>query len=342
MTLLLTGAAGFIGSALTWLLVKSDAGKVVALDRLGYASSLDALPPLASPHVFVQADIRDGAALDTILEQHQPRAIIHLAAETHVDRSIDHPGDFVEHNIIGTFQLLEAARRHWQKRGRPDGFRFVHVSTDEVFGSLDQEAPAFGPDSPYRPNSPYSASKAASDHLARAWHATYGLPVIVTNCSNNYGPWQFPEKLMPLIIQKALAGQPLPVYGDGRQRRDWLYVDDHAAGLMAALERGQPGDTYLFGGGQDHANIEVVHALCDELDRQRPSPLGSYRRLISFVADRPGHDRRYAIDSTATRAALNWSPQVDFAQGIARTVRWCLDNPLRAGRDYAGQRLGLG
>ncbi|MCA1907880.1 MAG: dTDP-glucose 4,6-dehydratase [Magnetospirillum sp.] len=342
MTFLLTGAAGFIGSALTRLLVSRQAGKVVALDRLGYAASLDALPPMATPHVLVQADIRDGAALDAILEQHQPRAIIHLAAETHVDRSIDHPGDFVEHNIVGTFQLLEAARRHWQKQGRPDGFRFIHVSTDEVFGSLDTDAPAFGPDSPYRPNSPYSASKAASDHLARAWHATYGLPVTVTNCSNNYGPWQFPEKLMPLIIQKALAGQPLPVYGDGHQRRDWLYVDDHAAGLLAALERGQPGATYLFGGGQDLANIEVVHALCDELDRQHPSAQGSYRRLVSFVTDRPGHDRRYAIDSTATRAALNWSPQVDFAQGVARTVRWCLDNPCWAGRDYAGQRLGLG
>lgn len=342
MTLLLTGAAGFIGSALTWLLVKSDAGKVVALDRLGYASSLDALPPLASPHVFVQADIRDGAALDTILEQHRPRAIIHLAAETHVDRSIDHPGDFVEHNIIGTFQLLEAARRHWQKRGRPDGFRFVHVSTDEVFGSLDQEAPAFGPDSPYRPNSPYSASKAASDHLARAWHATYGLPVIVTNCSNNYGPWQFPEKLMPLVIQKALAGEEVPVYGDGAQRRDWLYVDDHAHGLLAALDRGVPGATYLFGAGEDRSNLDVVGALCAELDRQRPDPRGPHARLIRFVADRPGHDRRYAVDSSRARAELGWSPRMSFADGIAATVRWCLDHPDHAARDHHGQRLGLG
>jgi len=342
MTLLLTGAAGFIGSALTRALVGRQTEKVVALDRLGYAACLDALPPLKPPHVFVQADIRDGAALHAILEQHQPRAILHLAAETHVDRSIDNPGDFVEHNVVGSFQLLEAARHHWQRRGRPDDFRFIHVSTDEVFGSLEHNAPAFSLHTPYRPNSPYSASKAAADHLARAWHTTYGLPVIVTNCSNNYGPWQFPEKLMPLMIQKALAGQPLPVYGDGGQRRDWLYVDDHAAGLMAALERGRPGDTYLFGAGQERANLDVVHALCDELDRQHPSSEGSYRRLVSFVSDRPGHDRRYAIDSTAAREALGWHPQVDFAQGIARTVRWCLDNPRWAGRDYAGHRLGLG
>lgn len=342
MTLLLTGAAGFIGSALTRAAVGGGGEKVVALDRLGYASCPDALPAISAPHVFVQADIRDGAALDAVLEQHAPRAIIHLAAETHVDRSIDSPADFIEHNIVGTFQLLEAARRHWQAQGRPGHFRFVHVSTDEVFGSLEADEPAFGPQTPYRPNSPYSASKASSDHLARAWHATYGLPVVVTNCSNNYGPWQFPEKLMPLIIQKALAGQPLPLYGDGGQRRDWLYVDDHAAGLMAALERGQPGGTYLFGSGRDQANIDVVHALCDELDRQRPSPLGSYRRLITFVTDRPGHDRRYAIDSAATRAALDWAPRTDFAQGIALTVRWCLDNPGWAKRDYDGERLGLG
>ncbi|MBI2241273.1 MAG: dTDP-glucose 4,6-dehydratase [Magnetospirillum gryphiswaldense] len=342
MTLLLTGAAGFIGSALTRACAAGNKEPILALDRMGYASNLAALPPLPAPHSFIQADIRDTATLDSVLTQHRPRAIVHLAAETHVDRSIDSPADFIDHNIVGSFQLLEAARRYWQAQGCPEHFRFIHVSTDEVFGSLQADEPAFGPDSPYRPNSPYSASKAASDHLARAWHATYGLPVMVTNCSNNYGPWQFPEKLMPLIIQKALAGQPLPIYGDGRQRRDWIYVDDHVAGLMAALERGRPGATYLFGAGQDQANLDVVHALCDELDRQRPSPLGSYRRLITFVADRPGHDRRYAIDSQATRVALDWQPQVNFAQGVTRTVRWCLDNPDWARRDYAGQRLGLG
>lgn len=342
MTVLLTGAAGFIGSALTRLVVEQGRHTVVALDRLGYAACLDSLPDFSPPSSFVQADIRDATALDAIFARHQPQAVIHLAAETHVDRSIDHPGDFIEHNIVGTFQLLEAARRHWQAAGRPADFRFIHVSTDEVFGSLHPDDAPFDTASPYRPNSPYSASKASSDHLARAWMATYGLPVIVTNCSNNFGPWQFPEKLIPLLLNKALSGQSLPVYGDGGQRRDWLFVDDHVAGLVAALERGQPGSTYLFGSGEDRTNIEVVKALCAELDRQRPDPAGPYDRLVAFVADRPGHDRRYAVDAGATRTALGWQPRLSFAQGMAATVRWYLDHPQWAGRDYDGRRLGVG
>lgn len=342
MTIMVTGAAGFIGSAVTRALAARRGETVVAVDRLGYAACPQSLPALAAPGGLVVADIRDGAAIEDLLAQHQPRAILHLAAETHVDRSIDGPAAFVEHNIVGTFQLLEAARRHWQHSGRSDHFRFVHVSTDEVFGSLETDEPPFHPGSPYAPNSPYSASKAASDHLARAWMTTYGMPVIVTNCSNNYGPWQFPEKLMPLVIQKALAGEEVPVYGDGAQRRDWLYVDDHAHGLLAALDRGVPGATYLFGAGEDRSNLDVVGALCAELDRQRPDPRGPHARLIRFVADRPGHDRRYAVDSSRARAELGWSPRMSFADGIAATVRWCLDHPDHAARDHHGQRLGLG
>lgn len=339
MSILVTGAAGFIGSALCRQLVARGNETVIALDRLGYAACLDSLPALA---VFNQGDIRDGAALDGVFAQHGPRAVFHLAAETHVDRSIDSPIDFIEHNMVGTFHVLEAARRFWLAQGRPDHFRFIHVSTDEVFGSLEADQPAFTAHSPYRPNSPYSASKAASDHLARAWMTTYGLPVMVTNCSNNYGPWQFPEKLIPLVIQKALAGLPLPLYGDGGNRRDWLYVDDHAVGLMAALDRGQPGDTYLFGSGQEHSNLEVVEAICAQLDQCRPDPAGPYARLIRFVADRPGHDRRYGIDSGHARHALDWRPRTDFADGIAATIRWCLDHPRWANRDYHAPRLGLG
>lgn len=339
MSILVTGAAGFIGSALCRRLARHGNEAIIAVDRLGYAACLDALPAQAT---FIQADIRDGSGLDAIFTRHPPRAIFHLAAETHVDRSIDSPGDFIDHNIVGTFQLLEATRRHWQGQGRPDGFRFIHVSTDEVFGSLEADEPAFTASSPYRPNSPYSASKAAADHLARAWMTTYGLPVIVTNCSNNYGPWQFPEKLMPLVIQKALAGQKLPIYGDGGNRRDWLYVDDHAAGLMAALDRGQPGATYLFGSGREHSNLEVVTAICAQLDQCRPDPAGPHARLIQFVADRPGHDRRYGIDASGAGQALDWQPLTGFADGINATIRWCLDHPRWANRDYPGARLGLG
>ncbi|MBR9972831.1 dTDP-glucose 4,6-dehydratase [Magnetospirillum sulfuroxidans] len=341
MTILVTGAAGFIGSALTRRLVALGRGPVIALDRLGYAACLDALPPLPSPHAFIRADIRDGAAVDAVLQQYRPQAIFHLAAETHVDRSIDHPGDFIEHNILGTFQLLEAVRRYWRPLPCPDDFRFVHVSTDEVFGSLEADDALFSTTSPYRPNSPYSASKAASDHLARAWMTTYGLPVIVTNCSNNFGPWQFPEKLIPLVIQKALSGLPLPVYGDGGHRRDWLHVDDHAAGLLAALERGQPGQTYLFGAGEDRSNLEVVNTICHQLDQLRPDPAGPRQRLISFVADRPGHDRRYGIDASHARDSLGWQAETTFSAGIASTIGWCLDHPDWAGRDYHGPRLGL-
>lgn len=338
MSILVTGAAGFIGSALCRQLTARGDETVIALDRLGYAACLQALPAQA---VFIQADIRDATALDAVFAQHAPRAVFHLAAETHVDRSIDTPIDFIEHNMVGTFQLLEATRRFWDGRGWPEDFRFIHVSTDEVFGSLEADEPAFTASSPYRPNSPYSASKAAADHLARAWMTTYGLPVIVTNCSNNYGPWQFPEKLIPLVIQKALAGHPLPLYGDGGNRRDWLYVDDHAAGLMAALDHGEPGGTYLFGSGREHSNLEVVKAICAQLDQWRPDPVGPYARLIQFVTDRPGHDRRYGIDPSHARRALDWQPRTGFADGIDATIRWCLDHPHWANRDYHGARLGL-
>lgn len=351
MTILVTGAAGFIGSAVVRHLVADLGRPVLAVDRLSYAASLGGLAAVAGDDRFrfAQGDIRDATLLDRLFVEHRPAAVIHLAAETHVDRSIDSPGAFVEHNVVGTFQLLEAARRHWLRQPKAEraAFRLLHVSTDEVFGSLADDGNAFTEDTPYRPSSPYSATKAASDHLARAWHATYGLPVVVTNCTNNFGPFQYPEKLIPLMIVRALCGNSLPVYGRGLNVRDWLYVDDHARGLVAALDRGQPGATYLFGGGAERRNLDVVGAVCDELDRLRPDPAGPRRRLIAFVADRPGHDLRYAVDWSATRDRLGWRPAIGFDEGLRRTVAWYLDNAAwwhEAARSggYDLQRLGRG
>jgi dTDP-glucose 4,6-dehydratase len=327
--ILVTGGAGFIGSnfVIDWLAASGEA--VVNLDKLTYAGNLANLASLAGDqrHAFVRGDITDRELLDRLFAAHRPRAVVHFAAESHVDRSIHEPAAFVRTNVVGTFELLEAARSYWQGLG-PDGkdaFRFLHVSTDEVYGSLGESDPAFTETTPYAPNSPYSASKAGSDHLVRAYHHTYGLPVITTNCSNNYGPYQFPEKLIPLMIANALEGNALPVYGDGRQVRDWLYVGDHCEAIRVALARGTPGETYNVGGNAERHNIDVVHALCDTLQSLRPRE-GGYRALVTSVADRPGHDRRYAIDAAKIRASLGWVPRETFETGLARTVRWYLDN----------------
>ena len=331
MTLLVTGGAGFIGGnfVLDWL-ARSDE-RVVNLDALTYAGNLQTLAPVAKDprHVFVHGDICDRALLDRLLAEHQPRAVVHFAAESHVDRSIHGPGAFIRTNVEGTFTLLEAARAYW---GTLDGevkagFRFLHVSTDEVYGSLGADDAPFAETHPYAPNSPYSASKAASDHLVRAWHHTYSLPVLTTNCSNNYGPYQFPEKLIPLMIVNALAGKPLPIYGDGMNVRDWLFVADHCAGIRRVLEAGEPGETYNIGGWNEMPNLHIVHTLCDLLDELRPDPAGSYRRLITYVKDRPGHDRRYAIDARRIERDLGWRPAETFATGIRKTVQWYLDHP---------------
>ncbi len=296
MKILVTGGAGFIGSAVVRLAV-SRGQEVVNVDALTYAACLDNVASVAdSPlYCFEKADIRDRPALDRIFDEHAPDAVMHLAAESHVDRSIDGPGDFVETNVNGTYNMLEAARTHWAKKGRPASFRFHHVSTDEVFGSLGPEG-RFTEDSPYAPRSPYSASKAASDHLVRAWHETYGLPVVLTNCSNNYGPYHFPEKLVPVAILNALAGKPIPVYGDGANVRDWLYVEDHAEALLLALEKGQPGRSYNIGGENERSNLDLVRMICSILDSKSPKRSGTYAEQITFVPDRPGHDLRYAID----------------------------------------------
>jgi dTDP-glucose 4,6-dehydratase len=328
--ILVTGGAGFIGAnfVLDWL-ASSDEG-VVNLDALTYAGNLESLAALRNDprHVFVQGDICDRALLDALLAQHRPRALVHFAAESHVDRSIHGPGAFIKTNVEGTFTLLEAARAHWSglDTDAKAAFRFHHVSTDEVYGSLDKSAAPFTEDHVYEPNSPYSASKAASDHLVRAWHHTYGLPVVTTNCSNNYGPYHFPEKLIPLMIVNALAAKPLPVYGDGQQVRDWLYVKDHASAIRAVLARGTPGQTYNVGGWNEKPNIEIVQTICALLDELRPDPAGSYRRLITYVTDRPGHDRRYAIDARKIERELGWRPAETFETGIRKTVRWYLDN----------------
>ena len=333
MTLLVTGGAGFIGSnfVLEWLAQPGSRDeRVVNLDALTYAGNLRNLASLQGDarHVFVQGDICDRALVDRLFAEHRPRALVHFAAESHVDRSILGPAAFIRTNVEGTFTLLEAARAHWSglEGDAQAGFRFHHVSTDEVYGSLAPGAPAFTEDHVYEPNSPYSASKAASDHLVRAWHHTYGLPVVTTNCSNNYGPYHFPEKLIPLMIVNALAGKPLPVYGDGMQVRDWLYVGDHCSAVRAVLERGRIGQTYNVGGWNEQPNIEIVRTICDLLDELRPDPLGTYARLITHVRDRPGHDRRYAIDARKIERELGWRPAETFATGIRKTVQWYLDH----------------
>ncbi len=344
MKILVTGGAGFIGSAVVRHAIRSG-HQVVNLDALTYAANLENVRPVAdSPgYAFVKADIRDRAALDAVLAEHAPDAVMHLAAESHVDRSIDGPGDFIETNITGTFNLLEAARACWMRNGRPESFRFHHISTDEVYGTLGDTG-QFTEDTPYAPNSPYSASKAASDHLVRAWHETYGLPVLVTNCSNNYGPYHFPEKLIPVVILKALAGEPIPVYGAGENIRDWLYVEDHADALLTVLEKGAVGRTYNIGGENERRNIDLVRTICAILDAKRPMDR-PYADQITFVTDRPGHDLRYAIDPTRIRTELGWRPSVTVEQGLERTVQWYLDNedwwrPLQERRGV-GQRLGV-
>ncbi|MAM63615.1 dTDP-glucose 4,6-dehydratase [Maritimibacter sp. UBA3975] len=325
MKLLVTGGAGFIGSAVVRLAI-SRGHDVVNLDALTYAACLDNVADVADApgYAFEQVDIRDRPALDRVLEAHRPDAIMHLAAESHVDRSIDGPATFVETNVLGTFHLLEAARAYWEREGRPEGFRFHHISTDEVFGSLGSEG-QFTESTPYDPRSPYSASKASSDHLVRAWHETYGLPVVLTNCSNNYGPYHFPEKLIPVVILNALAGKPIPIYGDGSNIRDWLYVEDHADALLLVLEKGVLGRSYNIGGENERSNLQLVRTICDILDRLAPRD-GSYGDLVTFVRDRPGHDARYAIDPTRLREELGWRPSVTVEEGLERTVRWYLDN----------------
>jgi dTDP-glucose 4,6-dehydratase len=346
MKLLVTGGAGFIGSAVVRLAV-TRGHSVVNLDALTYAACLDNVAGVVNDpgYAFEHADIRDRAALDRIFAAHKPDAVMHLAAESHVDRSIDGPGDFIETNITGTYNMLEAARSYWTAQGKPEAFRFHHISTDEVFGSLPADPSVkFTEDTPYDPRSPYSASKAASDHLVRAWHETYGLPVVLTNCSNNYGPYHFPEKLVPVIILNALAGKALPIYGDGSNIRDWLYVEDHADALLLVLEKGALGRSYNIGGENERTNLELVRTLCGILDDLRPKTSGSYADQITFVTDRPGHDARYAIDPARIRKELGWRPSVTVEEGLRRTVQWYLDNeawwkPLQA-RHGVGQRLG--
>jgi dTDP-glucose 4,6-dehydratase len=343
MKILVTGGAGFIGSAVVRLAV-ARGHEVVNLDALTYAANPENVAAVAQSnrYAFEQADIRDPEALERIFAAHAPDAVMHLAAESHVDRSIDGPGAFVQTNVTGTFNLLEAARAHWTRMGRPEGFRFHHISTDEVFGSLGPTG-AFTEDTPYAPNSPYSATKAASDHLVRAWGETYGLPVLLTNCSNNYGPYHFPEKLIPVVILNALHGRPIPVYGRGENVRDWLFVEDHADALLLVLAQGKAGRSYNIGGENEARNIDLVRTICALLDEMRPEA-APHGRLITFVADRPGHDLRYAIDPARLREELGWRPSVTLEEGLRRTVRWYLDNeawwrPL-LDRSGVGQRLG--
>lgn len=349
MKILVTGGAGFIGSAVIRLAV-ARGHAVVNIDALTYAACLENIASVAgnANYAFEQADIRERAALDRIFADHRPDAVMHLAAESHVDRSIDGPGTFMETNILGTFNMLEAARKFWVENGKPDGFRFHHISTDEVYGSLPPDPEVrFTESTPYDPRSPYSASKASSDHLVRAWAETYGLPVLVTNCSNNYGPYHFPEKLIPVVTLNALHGEPLPIYGDGSNVRDWLYVEDHADALLLVIEQGVIGRTYTIGGENERSNLQLVQTICCILDRLRPRGDGSsYSDLITFVADRPGHDARYAIDPSRIRDELGWRPSVTVEEGLERTVQWYLDNedwwkPLLT-RQGVGQRLGTG
>jgi dTDP-glucose 4,6-dehydratase len=349
MSIMVTGGAGFIGSAVVRKLLEDGARQVVNVDRLTYAASPATLEDVAADprYRLEQVDVCDRLALRRVFAEHAPRAVLHLAAESHVDRSIDGPADFVHTNLVGTFTLLEEARRHWMALdgAAREAFRFVHVSTDEVYGALGAQG-HFREDSPYRPTSPYSATKAGSDHLARAWHHTYGLPVVVTNCSNNYGPYQFPEKLMPVVILAALEGRAIPVYGRGENVRDWLYVDDHAAGLVAAMERGRPGATYCFGGRCERRNVDLVRDLCRAVDALTPDPDGPRERLIRFVDDRPGHDFRYAVDCAHAESELEWRARTPYGEGLKRTVAWYLNRrdwwePIREGT-YRGERLGLG
>lgn len=340
--ILVTGSAGFIGSnfVLDWLAYSDET--IISLDKLTYAGNLESLASVKDDqrHIFVQGDIGDAVLVSKLLTQYKPRAIINFAAESHVDRSINGPEDFIQTNIVGTFQLLEATRHFWSELAEAEKskFRFLHVSTDEVYGSLAKDEPAFSETHRYQPNSPYSASKAASDHLVRAYHHTYGLPVLTTNCSNNYGPYHFPEKLIPLMIVNALAGKPLPVYGDGQQIRDWLYVKDHCAAIRGVLEKGHLGEIYNIGGWNEKANLDIVHSICALLDELRPRNDGkSYREQLAFVADRPGHDRRYAIDARKIEQQLGWKPSETFESGIRKTVQWYLDNQEWVNNVQTGQ-----
>ncbi|MBM4194102.1 MAG: dTDP-glucose 4,6-dehydratase [Gemmatimonadetes bacterium] len=351
MKILVTGGSGFIGVSLVRHLIDVAGSEVVNVDKLTYAATPGALETYEkhSRYRFERADICDAAAMNTLLQRHEPDAVVHLAAESHVDRSIDAPAAFVQTNVVGTFTILEAVQHYWSRLPgvRAAAFRFLHVSTDEVFGSLGDTG-TFSEASRYDPNSPYAATKAASDHLVRAWHRTYGVPVVITNCSNNFGPYQFPEKLIPLTILSAIEGRPIPVYGDGRQVRDWLFVDDHARALDVVLQRGEIGSTYNIGGGNERANIDVVRLICSALQRQLGHKLGDFGRyedLITYVPDRPGHDRRYAIDSTKVRREIGWSPQESFESAIQRTVTWYLSHldwvDETRKRGYRGERLGM-
>ena len=330
MSVLVTGCAGFIGSNFVHTWLEGSKEPIVNVDKLTYAGNLSNLESVLGDarHSFVQGDIGDRALLDKLLALHQPRAIINFAAESHVDRSIHSPIEFLQTNVMGTFHLLEAARDYWTQQGRPETFRFLHISTDEVFGSLAPNESGFAETHVYEPNSPYSASKASADHLVRAWHHTYGLPVLTTNCSNNYGPYHFPEKLIPLVIHNALSGKPLPIYGDGQQIRDWLYVRDHCLAIACVLDKGVVGETYNVGGNNEKTNLEVVQTICATLDQLRPLKNGkSYSDQITFVKDRPGHDRRYAIDASKIKRDLGWEPQESFESGILKTITWYLDHP---------------
>ena len=339
--ILVTGGAGFIGANFILDWIEATGEPVLNLDKLTYAGNPDNLASLAGDdrYTFVQGDIGDSALVSDLLSRYQPRAIVNFAAESHVDRSIHGPDDFIQTNVVGTCNLLAAARAYWESLPEPErsAFRFLHVSTDEVYGSLEPDDPPFSETHPFAPNSPYSASKAASDHFVRAWHHTYGLPVLTTNCSNNYGPYQFPEKLIPLIIHNALAGKPLPIYGDGQNVRDWLYVSDHCTAIRRVLEDGRLGETYNIGGWNELTNLQVVDTVCRLLDELRPDPEGPYSRLITFVEDRAGHDRRYAIDARKIERELGWRPAESFESGIRKTVRWYLDNADWVARVTSGE-----
>jgi dTDP-glucose 4,6-dehydratase len=342
MSLLVTGCAGFIGSNFVHTALAGSDETLINLDKLTYAGNLANLAAFKGDrrHVFVQGDIGDRALVERLLSEHRPRAVINFAAESHVDRSIHGPGDFIQTNVVGSFQLLEAVRGYWQGLGdeAKAAFRFLHVSTDEVYGTLGPSDAPFSETHAYEPNSPYSASKAASDHLVRAWHHTYGLPVLTTNCSNNYGPYHFPEKLIPLVIHNALAGKPLPIYGDGQQVRDWLYVEDHCRAILRVLQAGRVGETYNIGGWNEKPNLEVVHTICQRLDAVRPRTDGaSYASQITFVKDRPGHDRRYAIDARKIERELGWKPLETFESGITKTIDWYLANPQWVADVTSGQ-----